>query len=171
MKSIANKIPSKNQAVKKTAEFASNNSKELLILLGIAVGGYMLYKTVKGISNAVQVENDPDAGSGNMGTTNADNTVQIGGTITKNQAKIAASRLLNAMNIVGTDVSTIYAVLEDKTAKDYALISNEFGEERYTGIAKGPWPNKFRNLAYWLQSELSNNQYETLKQKMPNVLV
>jgi len=160
------------KAADKSADIAVNNTKTILVIAGFFVGGYLLYKTFSGISNVVGdvTKPDPDAGSGNQGTGSGSNTTPPGATITANQAQIIATGLLNAMNRFGTDTEKIYTLLAGKNKYDFALINNAFGDERYTGIAKGPWPNPFRNLVYWLNSELDAAEMAKLKQVMPGVL-
>jgi hypothetical protein len=160
------------KAAKNTANYAKDNTQTLLILAALAVGGYLIYKTVSGIGNAIEdvTKPDPDAGSGNQGTGSGSNTPPPGATISENQAQIIAAGLLEAMNRFGTDAEKIYSLLAGKNKYDFALINNAFGQERYTGIAKGPWPNPFRNLVYWLNSELDASELAKLKQIMPGVL-
>ena len=167
-KDIKNKAA---KAAKNVGSAAANNWLPIAQLGILSIGGYLLYKTFSGIHNVAADISKPDQDAGSSQSTNpSSNTVPSGATITPNQAQIAASHLLNAMNRFGTDTQLIYNVLRGKTPVDYALIHQAFGEERYTGVAKGPWPNPYRNLNYWLQSELDQNEWNELKRLMPGVL-
>lgn len=156
-------------AVKQTASFAKSNGKDLLLLGGIAVAAYLLIRTAKNTSDKVtdlipDVGSDPGAGGG--GVVSGGNTVPQSGnhTITKNQAATRAAGLFQAMvPWDGTDEERIFDLLRGLTPDDYVLISQEFGTPRYDGFGEAFFPFPKHNLSNWLQSELTNEEFQKLK--------
>ena len=161
------------KAGKKAAVVAAVNWQPILIGAAVLVGGVLIYKTVKGISNvADQFGVDPEVGGGNPSTTGG-NTIPNNGTITRNLASTKAAALFNAMRYPGTDETKILNILNGMTPTDYALISQEFGNPKYNttmGIYMpyGFWPAL--NITEWLHEELNENNLQELRLIMPGVL-
>jgi hypothetical protein len=159
-----------SKALKNTADFTTDNLKPILIVGGIAIAAYLVYKVVTKVGNGIpDLGNHDGAGGGNPSTTGG-NSVPYGATITPNQAQAIASGLYEATMQWGTDEQKIFSLLTGKTAKDYALISEAFGKPRYDGVAEAYWPFPERNLTYILNSELSASDFIKLKSLMPGVL-
>lgn len=160
------------KAGKKAATVAATNWQPILIGVAVLTGGYLLYKTFKGISN-IDLGTDPNAGGGGTQNTNPNsNTPPTGATITPNQAKNKAGLLLTAFNDpFGTDEEAVFNVLRGMNRYDFALISNAFGTPRYFGNGEAyTWPFPKLTLAQWIAEELNTNELNHLKQIMPNVL-
>jgi hypothetical protein len=157
-----------SKAVNDSADFATDNWKPLLILLGIGVGVYAVSKIT---SNALEFNfGDPDGSTGGSQTNTGTNT-PFGASITQNQAQNIAAALYTAMNYqFGTNEERIFSELEGKNGRDYSMISNAFGTPRYDGFAMAPWPFPERSLTHWLNTELTQNEINKLKQLMPGVL-
>lgn len=141
--------------------------------IGIGIAAVLgIYFVSKMVSKATDINlgNDPNAGGGNQNTTGG-NTKPFGATITTNQAQSIAAALHQAMVVFnGTDENRIYSLLKGKNAKDYALISEAFGNPRYDDFGDAFWPFPQKKLGYWLYSELNDNEILKLKQVMPGVL-
>lgn len=153
----------------KTVGFFEENYKTILIGAGVIVGGYLIWKAVKGITDASGGVFDELSfnGSSNSGQLIDGSDKK---TITKNQAANIAAILLTAMNQMGTDEDAIFNALEGKTAGDYAMIFQEFGQVRYDGASASHWPFPERNLTEWLASELNDSEMKQLNHLMPGVL-
>lgn len=160
-------------AATQTANYTKDNTQTLLILAGLSIGIYVVYKAFKGVSNVSDKVGDIlDSTDPTKGDQLPDgNTLpgHTGVTITQNQAKNIATGLYQAMADPGTDEQAIFNLLKGKTPQDFTLISNEFGLVRYLYGADGGFIGPKRNLAYWLTEELNVSEMVKLKQIMPGV--
>jgi hypothetical protein len=89
------------------------------------------------------------------------------------QAAMLASRLEEAMNTAFyTDFDTILEVFTKlKTQSDFNKVYNAFGERQYSqvvGNIGGPWDSN-KDLITWLESELNQNQRQTLVNRFPHL--
>ena len=154
---------------------SKNPTTALYVGVGIAsvIGIYLLYDTLKKLSDGVG--GDPDAGGGNVDPGNAGDK-PIGATITKAQAQTGAAILLSAMDSVGqlssTEFDTVKNVLRHRNATDFALYSEAFGNPSrspITGEESPWWLGEALNLSQWLSIETKDWQKTQLRQIMPTV--
>lgn len=155
------------KSINRTGDFVKKNPKTTLYVVGGLVGGYLLYRVVKGLITTTSSVFDPDI----------DNQVDVGdidtsgATISIEQASIYAQQLLDAFNdkspFWGTDEEKILEVFNRISPEDFRVIFNVFGNKDYNGYNSPP-DNIFanldsyepRNLVYWLSEELSPNDGE-----------
>lgn len=156
----------------KIVDFVDANYQTILVVLAVSVGGYLIYRSVKGINDVSKKVGDEISFDG-TGEGGAGTQTPINGqtTITENQASVIAALLLSAMDGFGTDEDSIYDALAGKTPADYAMISNAFGTPRYDGAGHSHWPFPKRNLTEWLTRELNQSEIEHLANLMPGVFV
>ena len=167
-------IMDKGSKAVSTTNANTGNALSWITIAAAGMGLYLVYKAVNNIGKGVDKLGDaftgeePGAGGGNPLPNNPD-TPPTGATITLNQAQTIAASLLAAMNSIGTDTDTIFALLNNKTPRDYALISTAFGQKRYGVFGEGSWPQPLRDLTYWLNAELSAKEMTKLRTLMPGV--
>lgn len=163
------------EVAKKTGEFATNNPKSVLYIIGGAIAIYAIYKTAKGISKA----------SSTISGEHIDNNIEVANELSIDESKLSineteavqiAAALLEAMNWYGyvfpigfshgTNTDVIKDVFERINAEDFKLIYLKFGKKDYNGVSS---PNadvsggiqdfiglsEKRDLVYWLRSELN----------------
>ena len=134
-----------NNVAKRTKEHVESNPTSLLTVGLIIFGVLAVYKAGRAVLGVIpDVSNDPDAGGGNL--EQGDDVTIVNGTISRNQAQIAAAGLLQAMDRFGTDEQRIYSILSGKRRADFTLISEAFGTPRYDGAGEAVWPAAKRNL-------------------------
>ena len=159
-------------ALSKTGKsIASNPKTAMYVGVGIValLGIYAVSKLAFKVGD-IDFGNDPNAGGGNLNPDQGNN-VPSGSTITKNQAQIIAAGLHQAMVILtGTDEERIFQLLAGKTPRDFAMISEAFGQPRYDDFGDAFWPFPKKSLSYWLNSELNEQEMARLKMLMPGVL-
>lgn len=86
-----------------------------------------------------------------------------------------ATDLYNAMKDSGTDEGEIMDILTPVTPAQFALVFKAFGKLNYNPTFGNQYALPFQTLTkydlkYWLKSELSVEDYKTLKYKYPNIL-
>lgn len=158
------------------AKFLMQN-KYLLIVIGVGVGGYFVYKGVKKSLNKATdfLKSAPDDFiSGNLDIDKSKLT------ITKDEARLLAKGLLEAFNdtIFGfpaTDEKAIKEIFSKiKTPEDYQLVFNTFGRRpRVFGGTPTTWLDKKtavnKDLDQWLKAELNSldgEVYKIVKQRL-----
>ena len=157
------------KAAKSTAKKAVNVVKQnptvaFDVVLGIAAitAVYFLIKNISNFSNRLS-NGDPNI-SDNVDVKPKPKPSLL--SITKEQGKILAQQLLDAMNakepFFGTDEKTIFAIFQRINSEDFKLIFNEFGLKDYNGFNSPPtgFLSNFdsyekRNLIYWLKNEIT----------------
>ncbi len=144
----------------------SGKYKTALILLAIGIGGYIIYKSVKGIS---KVGDEFSFGGSGIGDFSNSSVNVNAASITQEGAEIIAAKLLDAMDGFGTDEEAIFDALKGKNKSDFIMISNAFGTPRYDGAGESHWPFAERSLVEWLTRELSSQELAELKKLMPRV--
>lgn len=161
--SISTKVTS---ALEKTGGLAKKNPVDTMyIILGAAVlfGAYQLVKNV-GKASSRLLTGDPNIDD-KVNTSGANNPVTSRLSITRDQARIYAQQLLEAMNakqpFYGTDEATILAIFNKINPDDFKLIYQMFGDKDYNGNNSPPqgWWSVLdsyepHNLVYWLKSEI-----------------
>jgi len=101
------------------------------------------------------------------------------GNVTPNQlefnAETVSNQLYNAMKDTGTKTNLIFSALAMVSQDQFAKVIKAFGKRSYNDtfgnqINFGIFPLPTHGLVYWLESELSEEHYETLRQKYPKYL-
>ena len=115
-----------------------------------------------------------ESGSSNV----FDNTPLPNGTLFN--AKSIAELLYDAMKDSGTDEASIFNALQGVDESRFIAVSNAFGRRSYNETLGNqynlpPWfpgysPLPLLPLKTWLKTELSKQNYETLRLKYPNSL-
>lgn len=157
----------------KIAENLRKNKKPILIGVSVLVGGYLLYRLVRGVGNSIESSFTID-----------DEVKHTGGGIVKSKVTISeatannyAQQLLDAMNqnacwfCYGTDEDAILKVFQKLQGKDdFLMVFKAFGNKDYNGYNSPPKgilkhldAYKPRNLVYWLKSELSPRDGEVYR--------
>lgn len=163
------------EAANKAGDFVLSNPKTISYILLAGLGIYGLYKIANLFKNAgVGGADDPDAGGGNVDTTNP-NEVPAGATISKGTAQILAAEILSAVDSIGGVNEEEYMIIENalkgRTFKDYQLISEAFGTPRrspFTGEESVWWLlGENLNLTQWLTVELDDEQKTRLHNAAP----
>ncbi len=163
-------------AVNQASGFVKKNPMIPVYVIGGGFVLYLLYKLATTTSNAVDglsdiITTDKDAGGGAVIIDNP--TVKpIGASINRAQAQNLAATLLSSFHTWGgvssKEFEKVKSVFRGKNAKDYALISEAFGEPRrniITGEAGVLLSGSFKmNLSQWIAKELTNAQRLELKQ-------
>lgn len=90
-------------------------------------------------------------------------------------AATVANQLYNAMKDTGTKTNLIFSALANVSQDNFAKVITAFGKRSYNDtfgnqINFGIFPLPLHGLVYWLESELSEEHYETLRQKYPKYL-
>lgn len=159
-------------ALSSTGKSIANNPQTALYI-GVGIVAVLALYSISKVAikvGDVNFGNNPTDGGGNPNP-NSPTTRPYGATITKNQAQTIAAGLHQAMVVwYGTDHKKIYELLSGKNAKDYAMISEAFGQPRYDDMGDAWWPFPKKNLTYWIHSELNNRELAHLKSIMPGVL-
>lgn len=89
---------------------------------------------------------------------------------------VVAELLYNAMREVGTNENKVINTLRTVSAPQFDLVFKAFGTRQYNDITGNqyaylPWQTlPYVNLQGWLESELSEQEYENLRRKYPNKL-
>lgn len=159
-----------------SVRIVKNNPVPLLYVAGAAVGVFLLYKIFKGVSGAVDLSTDPNAG-GNASDIDAPAYVPKGGTITNAQATTAAAVLMDAMHTWGqvnrSEFERIKEVFKGRNAVDFGTISKAFGQPRrsiFTGegsvLLLG---GEKLGLSQWIASEVRPEWVNELRGVIPNV--
>ncbi|WP_299833774.1 hypothetical protein [uncultured Tenacibaculum sp.] len=169
-KETSNKIANK-EIIKKIGNQANTVSSfiveyktPILIIGGAVLGFYFIKKAREGIASAFDEKSEQ---------VQIDLPIDIKKTtITKTQSKQFAQQLLDASNhmapLYGTDEATIKEVfLQLKTAEDFKLVYEAFGNKNYNGWNSPPVGifrhldnYQPRDLVYWLKSELEPSDGE-----------
>lgn len=138
--------------------------KKYLQYGGIALGiGVVLYFVLQSKDNG-GAYNDP---TGNATTTPSNTTFN---------AKAVAETLYNAMREMGTDEKKVINLLRTVSASQFDLVFKAFGSRQYNSTLGNQYNiNPFSQLPYvnlqgWLESELSDEEYENLNRKYPTKL-
>lgn len=142
----------------KAKDFVANNWKTILIVSGVAVGGYFIYKKVTEVNNSIALGENPNEPKSGL---------------TAFQAQKAADTLFNAMNRLGTDEQAIYEVLTGLTYNDFVKVSDAFGKRYYQkqmGMEGGYLFDEAYGLYEWLRFELSNDDFNHFHHIMPGVI-
>lgn len=117
--------------------------------------------------------NSKESGGGSVDPTGNGNTVP--GSIEFN-AKTIAEKLYDAMKDMGTKTPQILTALATVNQSQFGQVFSAFGKRSYNSqmgnqINYNPFfPLPLVNLKGWLESELDDETYETLRQKYPNYL-
>jgi len=91
-------------------------------------------------------------------------TVPGGGSLTQLDADLIGQRLYNAMSSFGTDESTLFAELENRTAAQLVDIYNAYGTPYYFLYGGDPYFGAPTDLFGWFNEELSGNALSRMKQ-------
>lgn len=132
------------------------NLKYTKIAIGSIVGLTVLYF----------IFGNSDNGGGSDDGTGNNNGGNSGGNLAVFDAKKVASTLFEAMNKFGTDESKIVNTLRYITPAQFNLVWTAFGRKHYSdyfGYATST--ADYQNLGYWLEAELSEEEYQNLKRK------
>ncbi|WP_404812106.1 hypothetical protein ACIRNY_11350 [Capnocytophaga canimorsus] len=82
-----------------------------------------------------------------------------------------AQELHDAMKGYGTDFDRIKATLKDLDQSRFQLVYNRFGKRAYGNYGQPSIGNgRFLNLRQWFKEELSEAEYQELKDKFPKIL-
>ncbi|EAR15437.1 hypothetical protein [Robiginitalea biformata] len=162
--------------IDRRAKAAATNPMPVILIVGGLIGGYYLIKALRGLSNTLDLSDDPGAGGGGTTTQNPGQVSQ-GATITNTQAKTIAATLLSAMDGFGgmgsNDFLRMKAALAGKNAHDFNLISKEFGTPRrsiFTGEESiAILGGEKLSLSQWISKEASDSQLAELRQIIPGV--
>lgn len=117
--------------------------------------------------------NSRESGGGSEDPTGNGNTIPNS---TEFNASTVAEKLYDAMKEMGTKTAQILTALATVNQANFGKVVTAFGKRSYnstTGnqINYAPWsPLPLINLKGWLESELDEQTYETLRQKYPNYL-
>ena len=87
-----------------------------------------------------------------------------GGSLTQLDADLIGQRLYNAMSGFGTDESTLFAELENRTAAQLVDIYNAYGTPYYFLYGGDPYFGAPTDLFGWFNEELSGNDLSRMKQ-------
>ncbi len=87
-----------------------------------------------------------------------------GGSLTQLDADLIGQRLYNAMSGFGTDESTLFAELENRTAAQLVDIYNAYGTPYYFLYGGDPYFGAPTDLFGWFNEELSGNALQRMKQ-------
>lgn len=168
------KAAAKKSKVEETASRAvtvvKSNPNTLLILLGIAAGGYVLYKVNQGVNSVGDAFTNASGGI----PVKADPKQPPSG-LNDLQAKAKAEKLYtafqsNSWGFPGTDTNAVYAELTGISQNDYVKIYEAFGLRSYNPITgEGSIGFAKLDLTEWLTAELSNSEFAKLRQLLPNV--
>ena len=144
------------------------NQKNIAYVAGglvVALIGYnMFLKSDNGGSAEDPTGNggitNPGSGTGNGASFNAVNV---------------ANALYDAMKTTGTNESKILTVLQNVNQPRFGEVVKAFGKKSYNDtfgnqINYGIFPLPMHDLPYWLESELSEEEYNILFMKYPNYL-
>lgn len=136
-------------------------NKQIATAVGIGVGLVVLYLVFKpGSDNSGLIE---DPTGNNPDPLDPD---QSGGF----EPSLAAERLFDAMNRLGTDEDAIMGVFQTVSVANAKKVWAAFGKRPYNDNLGndfvGPWGTLTkRDLTYWLKSELSAGSLETIRIK------
>lgn len=166
---------SKNIAKSAISKVAKNPLPALYVGAGL-LGIYVIFKGFQlAKKTASEFLSDDDAGGGNVDFNNA-GSVPFGATITNAQAETAASNILSAVRSFGQldneEFETVKKEFRNRNAKDFALISEAFGEparEPTFGQLVPALLGSKLTLSQWLSAETLNWQKDQLRQIMPDV--
>lgn len=117
--------------------------------------------------------NSKESGGGSEDPTGNGTTIPNS---TEFNANIVAEKLYDAMKEMGTKTAQILTALATVNQANFGKVITAFGKRSYnstTGnqINYTPWSSlPLEGLKYWLESELDEQTYETLRQKYPNYL-
>ncbi|MBF03229.1 MAG: hypothetical protein CMP76_08030 [Flavobacterium sp.] len=81
-----------------------------------------------------------------------------------------AEILYKAMKDVGTDEDLIFNTLKNVSQVQFAKVIEAFGVRNYNTFTGNTFSLVKHSLPVWLESELSESDYSTLKLKYPNHL-
>lgn len=130
------------------------------VALAVGIAAYLIFKPTSTTAGSYG-SNDP---TGNGGILNP------GGSVF-NAANIA-DKLYNAMKSIGTDEDLIFNSLQGVSQTQFGQVIQAFGKKSYNStygnqINYSPWAGNLplEPLQVWLKSELSDQSYETLRQK------
>lgn len=87
-----------------------------------------------------------------------------GGSLPTLDANLIGQRLYNAMSGFGTDESTLFAELENRTAAQLVDIYNAYGTPYYFLYGGDPYFGAPTDLFGWFNKELSGNALQRMKQ-------
>lgn len=114
-----------------------------------------------------------DKGGSSLDPTGNGNVIPENGTF---DPLTVANNLWKAMAQSGTDENKIFATLKNVTQDQFALVIQKFGKLKYNPILGNqvnlnPFSDLDRySLPEWLEYELSESSYETLRLKYPKYL-
>lgn len=142
-------------------------SKNIKIGVGVlltAIIAYLALKPKKQDTGGLPYDptNNNDTGSGNNNT-GSGNTYLFDPVVT-------AEKLYKAMKDIGTDVPKIFEALKNVNQTQFKQVIDAFGERNYNFVTGNTMSFVKHPLVYWLDSELSSSDYETLALKYPNYL-
>ncbi len=133
----------------------------LLLIGGLAFGGYKLYKFIAGDEAETKKERDEkDEAALNFQIT----TSKL--TLSEADLRIITNLIFQAMNKYGTDEDTILSNLQKLGREDLLFVMKEFGYRLYNGAAESTtWAdiNLFSqklDLIGWLKEELGGSDLE-----------
>ena len=92
-------------------------------------------------------------------------------TLTNTEAKNIANQLFNSMNQFGTDEQMLFRALQNLTRFDFEKVYKMFGKKSYNGFTEVEFiqfDKQFKDLRYWLESELSKSFYKVIEKHMGN---
>ena len=96
--------------------------------------------------------------------TSPDLTFPGGGGLTTTEANMIGQRLYQAMSSFGTDETTLFAELENRTASQLVAIYNAYGTPYYFLYGGDPYFGAPLDLFGWFNEELSGTDLNRMKQ-------
>jgi hypothetical protein len=135
---------------------------------------YAIYGTVAVVAIAATIYLlKRDRGGSSLDPTGNGNVIPDNGTF---DPLTVANSLWKAMKDTGTDENKIFATLKNVTQDQFALVIQKFGMLKYNPLTGSqlnlnPFSELKRySLPEWLEYELSESSYETLRLKYPKYL-
>lgn len=138
----------------------AQDQKYTKIGIGLAAAGIVGYLIVT----------SRDRGSG-YGDDPTGNNVSPNTPIVVFNSKNAVQKLYDAMREIGTDEKAIMQVFQGVSVSNFPKVYKDFGLRSYNSVLGNQYRfNPFfslplENLAVWLENELSNSSFETLRIK------
>lgn len=141
------------------------DNKNLKIGIGVAAAVLLGYLLIKKSDNGGGYGEDPTGNNFIPGSPGSSGNAVVF------NAKTAAEKLYDAMKEMGTDENAIMQVFQTVSVGNFPKVYHAFGRRSYNKTLGNqynfsPFSNlPLENLSVWLENELSNSSFETLRTK------
>lgn len=170
--STASKTSKKLGNIEEKASRAVNvvkaNPNTVLIVGGVAVLAFLLYKLNRGFNSVGDKVGDIFEGDTKTGLEY--NPSKPSPVISSAKANSIAEALYTLMSSFGkTDPSQIISILQGFTHNDFVKIEQAFGDKRYVKLTgkNGIWPADRYRLGEWISNEVGAAGYQKIINELP----